>query len=157
MVSFKATYQENLDSYLGDFGVAYIAGPLFIIALIVHLNLNGDTISDASWMFAIFLESVALIPQIYMSQIAGNGDVIPLTAHFIAAQGFGCLMEFLFWTHNYHELANSAASKMPGFLAMFSHIIQLLWMLNFLGHYHTAVMNALPIVLPRHEGIGMLL
>ena len=78
-----------------------------------------------------------------------------LTAHFVAALGFGRIMEFCFWVYSYHELANSAGSKLPGYLALFSQFMQLVLMLDFFWYYYLAVKNATPLVLPSHAGMAM--
>ena len=125
MVPFKSTYQADQDRF-GEMnvppgtGAIYIAGPVLVIALFIHPNLNADFLSDTAWTYAMYLESCALIPQLYMFQKQASGVVELLTAHFVAALGFGRLMEFLFWIYSYHELANSSGSRLPGYLALLS-------------------------------------
>lgn len=102
----------------------------------------------------MYLESLSLIPQLYMFQKQTNGVVELLTAHFVAALGFGRIMEFIFWAYSYHELATSAGSTLPGYLALFSQFLQLVLMVDFFWYYITAVKNATPLVLPSHSGGG---
>lgn len=160
MVPFKGTYQADLDAF-GQYnvppgmGAVYIAGPVLLVALFIHPNLNADFISDTAWTYAMYLESCALIPQLYMFQKATKGIVELLTAHFVAALGFGRLMEFLFWIYSYHELASSSGSGLPGYLALFSQFVQLVLMVDFFWYYYVAVKNATPLVLPQHSGIGI--
>ena len=160
MGPFKRTYQADLDVF-GEMnvppgaGAVYLAVPVLIIALLIHPNLNSDFLSDVAWTYAMYLESVALIPQLYMFQKQSTGVVELLTAHFVAALGFGRVMEFCFWVYSYHELANSAGSRLPGYLALFSQFMQLVLMLDFFWYYFVAVKNATPLVLPSHNGMGM--
>lgn len=160
MYPFKQTYQADLDRF-GEinvpkgFGAIYLALPVLIIAIFVHPNLNSDFFSDCAWTYAMYLESVALIPQLYMFQKQSSGVVELLTAHFVAALGFGRVMEFFFWIYSYHELANSAGSKLPGYLALFSQFMQLVLMLDFFWYYYIAVKNATPLVLPSNTGMGI--
>jgi hypothetical protein len=160
MGPFKQTYQSDFDKF-GElnvppgYGAVYIAGPVLVIALFIHPSLNNDFLSDVAWTYAMYLESVALIPQLYMFQKQTSGVVELLTAHFVAALGFGRLLEFLFWIYSYHELASSAGSKLPGYLALFSQFMQLVLMLDFFWYYYLAVKNATPLVLPSHSGMGI--
>ena len=152
---FKDTYQPDQDKF-GEmnvppgYGAVYLAVPVLLLAIFIHPNLNSDFISDVAWTYAMYLESVALVPQLFMFQKQSSGVVELLTAHFVAALGFGRVMEFLFWIYSYHELATSAGSKLPGYLALFSQFMQLVLMLDFFWYYYLAVKNATPLVLPSH-------
>lgn len=160
MVPFKRTYQADLDKF-GELnvppgaGAVYLAVPIFIVAMIIHPSLNSDFLSDVAWTYAMYLESVALIPQLYMFQKQASGVVELLTAHFVAALGFGRVLEFAFWVYSYHELATSAGSKIPGYLALFSQFMQLVLMVDFFWYYYLAVKNATPLVLPSHSAGGL--
>lgn len=160
MVPFKGTYQMDLDQF-GEFnippgfGAAYLAGPVLLVAIFIHPNLNADFLSDVAWTYAMYLESTALIPQLYMFQKQVSGVVELLTAHFVAALGFGRLMEFLFWIYSYHELASSTGSRLPGYLALFSQFVQLVLMVDFFWYYYKAVRSATPLVLPQQGGLGI--
>lgn len=153
MGPFKASYQADCDRF-GEvnvppgYGAVYLAVPVFIISCFIHPNLNADFISDVAWTYAMYLESLAMIPQLYMFQKHTTGVVELLTAHFVAALGFGRIMEFIFWAYSYHELATSSGSKLPGYLALFSQFVQLVLMVDFFWYYITAVKNATPLVLP---------
>ena len=160
MGPFKQTYQANFDVF-GEMsvprgaGALYLAIPVAIVALLVHPNLNTDFLSDVAWTYAMYLESVALIPQLYMFRKQTTGVVELLTAHFVAALGFGRVMEFCFWIFSYHELANSSGSKLPGYVALLAQLMQLVLMLDFFWYYFRAVASARPLVLPSHNGMGM--
>jgi ER lumen protein retaining receptor len=160
MYPFKSTYQADLDQF-GEFnvppgyGAVYLAVPVLIVAIFIHPSLNSDFMSDVSWTYAMYLESTALIPQLYMFQKQASGVVELLTAHFVAALGFGRLMEFCFWIYSYHELASSAGSKIPGYLALFSQVVQLVLMVDFFWYYFHAVKNSAPLVLPQSSGLGI--
>jgi ER lumen protein retaining receptor len=160
MVAFKHTYQADLDRF-GEhvvppgMGSVWLAGPILIVAILIHPNLNADFLSDTAWTYAMYLESAALIPQLFMFQKQASGVVELLTAHFVAALGFGRVMEFFFWIYSYHELANASGSRLPGYLALFAQFVQLVLMLDFFWYYYLAVKNATPLVLPSHTGLGI--
>lgn len=156
MVPFKATYEADSDKF-GEmnvpkgFGAVYLAVPTLFIAICFHPNLNSDFLSDFAWTYAMYLESVAVIPQLYMFQKQANGVVELLTAHFVAALGFGRVMEFVFWIYSYHELSTSSGSNIPGYIAIISQFVQLVLMIDFFWYYVTAVKNNTPLVLPSHS------
>lgn len=160
MKLYRNTYQADLDRF-GElnvppgYGAVYLAVPILLIALLVHPNLNNDWISDVSWTFAMYLESASLIPQLFMFQKQSSGVIELLTAHFVAALGFGRVMEFCFWIYSYHELASSSGTRLPGYLALFSQFVQLVLMLDFFWYYYIAVKNATPLVLPSYSGATM--
>jgi len=160
MGPFKSTYQSNLDKF-GEMsvppgaGAVYLAVPILLLAMLVHPNLNSDFFSDVAWTYSMYLESVALVPQLFMFQKQESGVVELLTAHFVAALGFGRILEFMFWIYSYHELATAQGSTMPGYLALFAQFIQLVLMLDFFWYYYLAVKNATPLVLPSSAGMGI--
>lgn len=160
MGPFKKTYQGELDSF-GEFnvppgsGAVFLAVPILILAMLIHPTLNSDFLSDVAWTYAMYLESAALVPQLFMFQKQTSGVVELLTAHFVAALGFGRVMEFMFWVYSYHELATSAGSKLPGYLALLSQFMQLVLMLDFFWYYYQAVKNATPLVLPSSSVAGI--
>lgn len=160
-VPFKSTYEVESDKF-GEFhvprgyGGLYLALPVLVVAIVFHPSLNSDFFSDVAWTYAMYLESVALIPQLYMFQKQTNGIVELLTAHFVAALGFGRVMELIFWIYSYHELATTNGSTLPGYLALFSQLVQLFLMIDFFWYYFSAVKNATPLVLPSHNVAGSL-
>lgn len=160
MTLFKDSYQKDLDKF-GEFNVppgygnVYLVVPILLLAVIIHPNLNSDWLSDVSWVFAAYLETVALIPQLYLFQKMQNGVVELLTAHFVAALGFGRLIELFFWLYSYKELVTSSGSKMPGYISILSQILQLVLMIDFFWYYYMAVKNATPLVLPSNTGMGI--
>lgn len=159
-VPFKSTYQADCDKF-GEisvppgYGAVYLAVPALILALFLHPSLNEDFLSDVAWTYAMYLESVAVIPQLYMFQKQKNGVVEIMNAHFVAALGFGRIMEFTFWIYSYAELTTSSGSSLPGYLAIISQFLQLVLMVDFFWYYLTAVKNATPLVLPSHSGGNM--
>jgi hypothetical protein len=157
MGPYKSSYQADSDKF-GEMGVPpgygaiYLAVPALVIAIILHPGLNSDFFSDVAWTYAMYLESVSILPQLYMFQKQANGVVELLTAHFVAALGFGRVLEFIFWAYSYHELSTTAGSSLPGYLALFSQFVQLILMIDFFWYYFSAVKNATPLVLPSQFG-----
>lgn len=73
MGKYNDSYQKEFDKF-GEMavpsgtGAIYLAVPIAIIAMLIHPNLNSDFLSDFSWTYAMYLESAALIPQLFMFQ-----------------------------------------------------------------------------------------
>lgn len=127
---------------------AGIAGLTLLLALLVHPNLNDNFFSDVAWTYATYLESVALLPQIYKFQKNKGQAVDSLLAHFCAALGVGRLLEFLFWLYSHKELANHNGSAAPGYFVILAQLFQLAMMAEFFYFYFKAVKYSTPLVLP---------
>lgn len=160
MIMYKDSYQKEFDKFgemhiPAGLGIVYLVVPCFVLACLIHPGLNQDFLSDVSWTFAMYLETVALVPQLYMFQKQTTGVVELLTAHFVAALGFGRILEFIFWIYSYHELAHKSGSNMAGYMALLAQFSQILLMLDFFWYYYQAVKNATPMVLPQHNNLGV--
>jgi len=44
-------------------------GPCLLLGLLLHPNLNQNFLTDSAWTFALYLESVAILPQLLMFQV----------------------------------------------------------------------------------------
>jgi len=78
MHSTRATYDPSLDT----FRVEFLVGPALLLGLIFNYGFN---LSEILWSFSIWLESVAIFPQLFMLQRTGEAETI--TTHYIAALG----------------------------------------------------------------------
>lgn len=70
------------DPSIDTFRVEYIAAPCVVLALLFHYSF---TVSELLWSFSIFLEAVAILPQLFMLQRMGEAETI--TTHYLAALG----------------------------------------------------------------------
>jgi len=78
MFSFRPTHDPAIDTFRVDF----LVGPSFVLALLFNYSYS---ISEVFWSFSIFLESVAIFPQLFILQRTGEAETI--TTHYIAALG----------------------------------------------------------------------
>merc|ERR1711971_644480 len=60
-VKFKATYDGNHDT----FRVEFLLGPVALLALVLN---HEFSVMEILWTFSIYLESVAILPQLFMVQ-----------------------------------------------------------------------------------------
>ena len=77
---FAASYEADSDVFKHH----YLMIGCFVLALIFHPNLNAFMPADVCWTFALYLESVAVLPQLFMFQ--RDKRVEPFTTHFLAGQ-----------------------------------------------------------------------
>lgn len=156
-VKFKSTYNPDEDPFgknmqiPPEFGAVYLAVPCLVLAMIVHPTLNQNFFTDTAWTFALYLETVAVIPQLYMFQ-KSNKEVEEWTAHFVFTLGLSRVMLFTFWLSSYHELSDAGGKSITGgWVGMFvllNQIIHLLVMGDFCYYYVKSLRSGSPLVLP---------
>ena len=75
----RATYDPEKDA----FPVQYLLGPCALLGILI----NQDHYSpfEMVWAFSIYLEAVAILPQLFLLQ--KQGEVENLTSHYVAALG----------------------------------------------------------------------
>merc|ERR1711976_1047338 len=88
---FADTYDPSLDTL----NHLWLIAPAAAIAMVFHPNLNNFLPSDIASAFALYLESVTVLPQLFM--FMKEGQVQPFTAHFLSAQATSKLISFIFW------------------------------------------------------------
>jgi ER lumen protein retaining receptor len=81
---------------IDTFKVEYLVGPSFILALIFNYHF---TFSEVMWSFSIFLESVSILPQLFMLQRTGEAETI--TTHYLAALGAYRALYIPNWLYRY--------------------------------------------------------
>nr|CAG8438064.1 11681_t:CDS:2 [Entrophospora candida]CAG8528531.1 12000_t:CDS:2 [Entrophospora candida] len=75
---FRATYDPNLDT----FRIEYLLGASLLLGLIFNYYF---TFTEVLWTFSIYLESVAILPQLFMLSRTGEAETI--TTHYLFALG----------------------------------------------------------------------
>ncbi|CAO3690319.1 unnamed protein product [Rhizopus stolonifer] len=77
-IRYKATYDASLDT----FRVEYLLVPSIILGV---ATTSLYTMNEILWTFSIWLESVAILPQLFMLQKTGEAETI--TTHYLGALG----------------------------------------------------------------------
>jgi len=143
--SHIATYQEDYDT----FDVFRLVPPCVILAICVHGHLNSCPFFDTCWTLAMNLDSIAMLPQLWMLAKIG-GEVDGMTSHFVVALAFSRLCGFSFWFYGYAEVAR--VSKVAGYQLLFAHAMQVVLSLDFVYYYLVARMKGKRMQLPTvHE------
>jgi hypothetical protein len=70
------------DPAIDTFKVEYLVGPSVLCSLIFNYKFS---VMEVLWSFSIFLEAVAILPQLFMLQRTGEADTID--THYLAALG----------------------------------------------------------------------
>ncbi|XP_013396701.1 ER lumen protein-retaining receptor 2 [Lingula anatina] len=92
-IKFKATYDSNHDTFRIEFLVVPVGGLAFLV--------NHDfTPLEILWTFSIYLESVAILPQLFM--ISKTGEAETITSHYLFALGSYRALYLLNWIYRYY-------------------------------------------------------
>jgi len=139
-VSFAGAAQDDQDGMPWVQGIALVCG---VLALVFHANLNHNQLFDQIWAWACYVETAAMLPQLWMMSKAG-GEVEALTSHFIALTTLARFFSLYFWylafgdgigLHgNYSEMAIIAA-----------HLVQLVLACDFLLLYARSFGKRVPL------------
>merc|ERR1712117_470861 len=92
-VKFKATYDGNHDT----FRVEFLVVPSLLLALILN---HEFSVMEILWTFSIYLESVAILPQLFM--VTKTGEAESITSHYLFALGMYRALYILNWVYRYY-------------------------------------------------------
>lgn len=140
-VQYGSTYDANTD----EMNHLFLIVPTLVISLILHPHLNNFWPTDVCWAFALYLESVTVLPQLFMFMKEGKAQ--PHTSHFLAAQALSRLMSFIFWASSFSELSNPDhyIKKFVGNWVVGIQLLQLIVMGDFIYHYIRCIQKGLPV------------
>merc|ERR1711907_733103 len=131
----RLRYKDSYDPTTDSLNHLYLILPALGVALILHPNLNAFMPSDVAWAFALYLESVTVLPQLFMFMREGKAEAF--TSHFLATQATSKLISFVFWASSFSELANNDndLKSFVGHWVVAMELVQLLVMGDFIYHY----------------------
>lgn len=130
---FRATCDPSIDT----FKVEYLVGPCAALALIFNYKFE---VSEILWAFSIYLEAVAIFPQLFLMQRTGEAETI--TTHYLAALGIYRLLYIPNWIYKYM----TTNSMDP--IAVVAGIVQTGLYLDFFYIYVTKVLQGQKFELP---------
>jgi hypothetical protein len=120
---------------------------------VLHPSLNQYWLTDIAWTFALYLEAVAILPQLVMFQRSREKEIDPYTANFAFSVAVARLLHFIFWLSSFHELNDKYAatfgSKYPGHLVVLSQMINLILMGDYCYYYIAWTRTNRPFLLPQ--------
>jgi len=126
-VKFKATYDRNHDT----FRVEFLLLPTLLLALLIN---HDFSIMEILWTFSIYLESVAIMPQLFMLSRTGSAETI--TAHYLFALGSYRALYILNWVYRYYT------ESFLDPIAVVAGIVQTVLYADFFYLYVTRVIQA---------------
>jgi len=138
---YKNTYQPENDTI----NHLFLVVPALALAMIFHPSLNGFWPSDVAWVFALYLEAFAALPQLFLFQ--KEGTVKEWTAHFLAAQALSKITSFIFWFSSFNELGehDRGHKAYVGHWVLGMQLMQLIVMCDFIYNYVKCVSKGVPV------------
>lgn len=131
---YKNTYNRKTED---DFPHIYLIPFALLMTFLIHRRF---TWWDMQWSFSLWLESVAVFPQITI--LAKNNGVESFTAHYLAALGSYRFFYILLWIHRY------ITSGTRSWTSILSGTLQVLLYADFLYLYLKNMKNKLMSDLP---------
>lgn len=132
-MKFRPTHDPSIDT----FKIEYLLGPCAILGLIFHYSF---TVTEVLWSFSIFLESVAILPQLFLLQRTGEAETI--TTHYLAALGVYRALYIPNWIYRYFTEGNLDP------IAVTAGMVQTGLYLDFFYVYFTKVLQGQKFELP---------
>ncbi|KAG8695645.1 endoplasmic reticulum retention protein [Ceratobasidium sp. 395] len=133
----KYKYRPTSDPSIDTFEVLYLVGPSVVLALVFNYEF---TFSEVLWAFSIYLEAVAIFPQLFMLQRTGEAETI--TTHYIAALGAYRALYVPNWIYRYWTEGNVDP------IAVVAGLVQTGLYIDFFYVYFTRVMQGEKFELP---------
>ncbi|KAK7036523.1 endoplasmic reticulum retention protein [Paramarasmius palmivorus] len=130
---FRPTHDPSIDT----FRIEYLVGPCVLLALIFNYSFS---FTEILWSFSIFLESVAILPQLFMLQRTGEAETI--TTHYLAALGIYRALYIPNWIYRYFT------EGVVDPIAVTAGIVQTGLYLDFFYVYFTKVLQGQKFELP---------
>lgn len=130
---FRATYDSEDDSFRAEVLVIPAAG----LAVLVN---HEFSVFEILWTFSIYLESVAIMPQLFM--ITKTGEAETITSHYLFALGSYRALYIANWIWRYYS---------EGFydiIAIVAGCVQTLLYCDFFYLYITKVLKGKKLQLP---------
>lgn len=142
----KVYYKETADRSIDLVDFYYLALPAFALAMLIHTSLNGFWFTDVLWTFSMYLEGVAVFPQIVLF-VNKKGQIESYTSHYVALCGLSRLLSLMFWWDTFPELnvynaySYSLFSHYSGYFIIVSQLIQLVIMGDYYYYYLKSVLK----------------
>lgn len=137
LVHKRSTYQNDEDSFPV---IPTIVGS-FILAAILHADMNARPVFDTLWMASLFISVVSVIPQLWLISKTG-GRVEALTSHYIFVLAVSRALSGTFMWHARHDITCDkwVESINHGIWAILAaHALHLLLLGDFAFYYAKAV------------------
>ncbi|XP_049869211.1 ER lumen protein-retaining receptor [Pectinophora gossypiella] len=132
-VKFKATYDHNHDT----FRIEFLLIPSLVLALLIN---HEFTVMEVLWTFSIYLESVAILPQLFL--VSKTGEAESITSHYLFALGSYRALYLLNWVYRY------VVEEHYELIAIVAGVVQTVLYCDFFYLYITKVLKGKKLQLP---------
>lgn len=130
---YRKTIKEDID----NFPVKYLIGGSFVMSLIFT---NRYSFGEILWSFSLWLESVAILPQLFILQKTGEAENI--TTHYIFALGLYRALYIPNWFYRYF------AEDRFDYISIMAGLVQTGIYSDFFYIYYTKVLHGKKFSLP---------
>merc|ERR1719263_1977154 len=113
------------------------------LAVSLHATLNQNKIFDILWAFACYVETAAMLPQLWMMSCAG-GEVESLTSHFVALTTVARFFSLYFWYLAFED-GIGLYGNYSEMMIIAAHVLQLVLAFDFLVMYVKSFGQRVPI------------
>jgi hypothetical protein len=140
---WRVTKQQRLHNFdrapVDNCNISVIVAACAIVAWMVHPQLNNKTAPDVAWAMALYVETVAMVPQLWLLTKAG-GEVDSLQGHYIACTFASRVLMMRFWVSCYKELKPKEAEvNLPGMGVIGSQLLQCVLFADFMYLYFKSI------------------
>ncbi|PWN49351.1 putative ERD2-ER lumen protein-retaining receptor [Violaceomyces palustris] len=133
----RVRFRPTNDPAIDTIRLEYLLGPSALLALLFNY---GYDLLELCWAFSIYLESVAILPQLFMLQRTGSAETI--TTHYLFALGAYRALYIPNWVYRYFT-ENTVDP-----ISVLSGLVQTGLYLDFFYIYFTKVMKGEKFELP---------
>ncbi len=141
LIYFK--YKETSDILLDNkIPFYFLVIPCYALSIWFRSSLNNNTFCDINWAFSMYLEAIAIFPQILLFSIK-KGQIESFTSHYVALCGLSRLFSLIFWWDTYEELISDDLyfGKYVGYFIIGSQILQLIIMADYYYLYFKSILK----------------
>ncbi|KAI9027767.1 ER lumen protein retaining receptor-domain-containing protein [Hyaloraphidium curvatum] len=130
---YKTTWDPSLDT----FRVEYLLAPCALLSLVANYKF---TPLEILWSFSVFLESVAILPQLF--QLTRTGEAETITTHYLFALGSYRALYLVNWVYRY------VTEGYVDWIVWVAGVVQTALYSDFLYVYVTKVLQGKKFALP---------
>ncbi|KPI89110.1 ER lumen retaining receptor-like protein [Leptomonas seymouri] len=126
---WKATYDRENDT----FRIRYLIVPCVVLAILLHSKPRVNIVVELLWTFSQYLESVAILPQIFLLEYTERYDA--LTSHYLFCLGAYRVVYMVHWLVQFYVRGSIR------WISVISGLVQSLLYVDFFYHYVTQVVR----------------
>ncbi|KAI4499736.1 hypothetical protein M0802_004992 [Mischocyttarus mexicanus] len=117
--------------------IEFLIIPTFVLALLIN---HETSVVEVLWTFSIYLESFAILPQLFL--VSKTGEAESITSHYLFALGSYRGLYLLNWVYRYY------AEDHFDLIAIVAGLVQTVLYCDFFYLYITKVLKGKKLQLP---------